>query len=106
MSMIEKAARALAGHFGPDEYDELPKDKAQLREWRRTGYQYDISQEDLREAFAGGLRSIREPSEEMIEAAKNARMVCPEGTPPGAVFNHAWMAMLDTIIGDAGGATK
>lgn len=46
------------------------------------------------------LTALREPSEGMIEAMKNARHGVPEGSPHGIVFNHAWQAAIDTILSE------
>ena len=76
--MIERAARALAG---------VP-----MRDWQEPGGELDRLR--LREAVRAVLRSIREPSEAMIEAGERVGF----GNRPADYFT----AMIDAIIKDAG----
>jgi len=88
MNMVEKMARAMAGHFGPD-YGALPKDKIERNIMLRQGLIYDNTQEDLLQAAASVLTALSEPTEEMILAAleTNSRF-------GKSAMANIWQAML------------
>jgi hypothetical protein len=72
MDIVERVARALADGPNPSEW------------------------------CSGKARSVieamREPDEEMIEAAKDARFSLPEGMPPGVFFARMYRAMIDAAL--------
>lgn len=69
MTMVERMARAIAGHFGP-EFDDLPKDKAERINRNRVGEMFDDSQEDVLEAAKAALQALMEPTPGMVEAGQ------------------------------------
>ena len=70
MDIEEVMARALAEHTGPLPFDELPADKARLRQWVRKG-DVDVdcntaTQDDLRELASVALSALKEAGYEVV----------------------------------------
>lgn len=104
MTVIERAARALAG--GSDKFDALPLDKRELRELQRHGYQHDTTQSELLDDARAVLQAIREPSEGMVEAGQSA-LEDPDITgDDGTVCivdgdaNAVYRAMIDAALSE------
>ena len=51
-------AKALAQHFGPHEFDDLPLDKAEIRLLARQGHIYAFTQADLLDAAKDALAAM------------------------------------------------
>ena len=66
--LIEAMACEMAGHFGPL-FEELPKDKKELRAQRRVGdFTADHTQEDMQDAAQAALAAIREAGGVAVDA--------------------------------------
>jgi hypothetical protein len=55
--MVERVARAIAGHFGP-EFDELPKDRKAQRESIRAGDAYCDNQSEMLAAARAAIEAM------------------------------------------------
>lgn len=74
MTMIEKMARALAGHFGKS-FDDMALDRSELRALVRNADGYDINeptQADCLEAARGALTVLLEPDKATEKAGDDA----------------------------------
>lgn len=98
---IEAAAMALAPEMeGGREFDKMPIDRTQLREWARKamcGFN-DATQEDAKEAARAVLEAIREPTPKMIE---NGNIALSRNGVDSVIDDdstHCWQAMLDTAL--------
>lgn len=69
--MLERVARAMAGHFGQN-FDDLPKDKQDRRDRLRSTQDYvpDHDQSDVLEAARAALEAMLEPSIDMCAAGR------------------------------------
>lgn len=98
--MVEVVARALAGHFGPF-YDDLPRNRLQLREWQRIGQRWDHSQEDMRDAALQVIKSMREieiPVQQAGGKLLGAYMRDTEYHYPVKTAIDIWEVMIDSIL--------
>ena len=90
MTPLERAASAIAGHFGP-EFHELPDDKRDQRELARDGLPYENNKEDMLEAARAAIEALMEPSEGMIEASTFVPQLRVESL-------GIWQAMLTAAL--------
>jgi len=91
---LERAARALHNIYTKE------KERSGARNmpvWEELGPDGEFY---FNHRARAAIAAIREPSEGMIEMAKNARHSVPEGSPHGIVFNHAWAAMIDALLAE------
>ena len=70
-AMVERVARAIAGHFGPD-FDQLPKDRAEARSLVRQGADFNGNDKtSVMDAARAALQSLgyAEMGWQLIETA-------------------------------------
>ena len=102
MDMLERAARAISIHVAYRPWDEMAKDRSDLRAKIRDGYDVnEPTQSDCIDAAHEMLHAIREPSADVSLAG-----VCesPYRWEEGReTVDAIWQAMIDAIIGTKGG---
>ncbi len=89
--MVERVARALAGHFGP-EFDKLLDDRREVRKWGQPG---DNSKDDFLAAARAAIEAMREPTEGQYDAPTS-------GTTGGidrASFTF-WQTSIDAALNE------
>lgn len=92
MNMRERIARALAGHFGPRKWEDMPKDRADLKA-RFRAYDADINeptQDDCLLAADAVLDALMEPDEGMWDGLARDMMMWLDMAykTPRALFRH------------------
>lgn len=105
--MVERVARALAGHFGP-EFEHLPADRVAMREAIRNG-EYDATvntQEDFLEAAREAIHAMYAPTPAMIDRfVSRALCVSVHGENGWSEYARAqWATMIDAALSEQRGA--
>ena len=70
MSLKEDVARALAGYFGPHTFDEMPKDRLDMKHRQRQGETVFDTQEELLEMADAAIAIVLERVESHLSAVQ------------------------------------
>lgn len=97
MNMIEKVARAIAGHYGK-EFDDCPKDYKEGRKLYRAGKVdlSDVNQDEHMEAAKAAIEAMEIPTKDMISAAERANVELDGKLH----YTRAYGIMIKTALGD------
>ena len=93
LGMIERVARAIAGHVGPS-FDDLPKDHAEYMKSRYTTS--DETQESMLETAVAVIEAMRDPTEEMQRAGFSSED--EDGNWGGP--SECWDNMIETALNE------
>lgn len=99
MSMIERVARAISQHVGPFAFDDLPRDRPEMKNRQRAGEDVFDTQAEMLETARAAIEAMREPSEAMFEAGGEAPLNMDRDVGRGPA-GRVWSGMIDAALSE------